>query len=339
MAKTTSILTGQDWNRSFGDVLAMAAREQSITVEEIARRLDRLPDSTGRNRAGDWSRYVNKGRIPTEVQLEPLSDVLRVPLTVMRVCAGYIDDLFECVYPIISGAVPENWTFGVDATRASLALLFALFPGEDRMHIGNRGSVERWFYGDSVRSNLTSEEGFATGEGWNAIWLYPVRSPEHLIAHHERPDDPNVTWAWAGEPRTEPWTWYSMRALLQVDLASPVAAAILSGERVAIPKNHLLYEAQRVMHRSMLPLWMRAGQAAEVLHYWADEFNEDLAAEIREHVHPWCERTITDVAASWIQGERIEDPDPSTLPPDTPRPIHMQFHSWDCDGRPYEFWR
>lgn len=338
MAKTASILTGQDWNRSFGDVLAMAAREQSITVEEIARRLDRLPGSTGRNRAGDWSRYVNKGRIPTEVQLEPLSNVLRIPLPVMRVCAGYIDDLFECVYPIISEEAPENWAFGVDATRASLALLFALFPDEDRMHIGKRGSIVRWFYGDSVRSNLTSEEGFLTGEAWNAIWLYPVRSREHLIAHHERPDDPTVTWIWDGEPRTEPWTWYSMRALLQVDLASPAASAILNGKRVAIPENHLLCEAQRVMHCNLLPLWMRAGHAAEIVHYWANEFNKDLAAEIREHVHPWCERTITDDAARWVQGERIEEPDPNTLPLDTPRPIHMQFHSWEVDGRPHEFW-
>ena len=228
MAKTASILTGSDWKTSFGEVLAMAAREQSITVEEIGRRLDRLPGSTGRNRAGDWSRYVNRGRIPTEVQLEQLSSVLRVPLPVMRVCAGYVDDLFECIYPLSLGEVPDTWSFGVDPLRASLAFLFALFPDEDHMHVGNRGSIIRWIYGSSVRSNLTSEEGFLTGEDWNAIWLYPVRSPEHLIAHHERPDDPTVTWVWTGAPRTEPWTWYSMQALLQVDLAAPVAEQFLT---------------------------------------------------------------------------------------------------------------
>lgn len=315
----------------------MAANEQGITVEEIARRLDRLPGSTGRNRAGDWSRYVNKGRIPTEAQLEPLSSVLRVPLPIMRVCAGYVDDLFECVYPIVLGGVPKNWNFPVDPVRASLAFLFALFP-DRRMHIGNRGTIERWIYGDTVRSNMTREEGFLTGEQWNAIWFYPVRSPDHLIAHHERPDDQSVTRVWVGEPRTEPWTWYSMEALLQVDLASPVVAAILSGNRVAIPKTHLLFEAQHAMHRSLLPIWMRARQAAQVLHYWADTLDKDLAAEIREYVHPWNTRTITDDAARWVLGERIEDPDPSTLPPDTPRQIHRQFYSWDCDGRPYKFW-
>jgi transcriptional regulator with XRE-family HTH domain len=337
MAKTASILTGPDWKKSFGQVLTMAANEQEITVDDIARRLDRLPGSTGRNRAGDWSRYVNKGRIPTEAQLEALSNVLRVPLPVMRVCAGYIDDLFECVYPIISGNAPEPWGFPVDPVRASLAFLFALFPGE-RMHIGNRGAIERWMRDNTVRSHMTREEGFQTGEQWNAIWLYPVRSPGHLIAHHDRPDDPTVTSVWEGEPRTEPWTWYSMEALLQVDLASPVVAAILSGKRAEIPKNHLLFEAQQAMHRRLLPIGMRVRQAAEILHHWADTFNKDLAAEVREHVHPWNIRTITDDAARWVLGERIEDPDPSTLPPDTPRRIHMQFYSWDCDGRPRKFW-
>jgi hypothetical protein len=325
VAKTASILTGKDWKKSFGEVLAMVAREQSITAEEIARRLDRLPGSTGRNRAGDWSRYVNRARIPTEGQLEPLSSALKVPLPVMRVCAGYVDDLFECVYALVSGEGPKSWAFCVDPIRASLAFIFALFPDEDGMHIGNRGSIFHWILGDTVRSNLTSEEGFLTGKSWNAIWLYPVRSAQHLIAHHERPDDPTVTWVWTGEPRTEPWTWYSMQALLQVDLASPVASAILSGKRVPIPKQHLLYEAQRTMHRDALPLWMRAGQAAEIVHYWANTFNKDLAAEIREYIHPWCERTITEDAARWVRGERIEPPDPSTLPPDTPRPVHMQF--------------
>jgi hypothetical protein len=189
-----------------------------------------------------------------------------------------------------------------------------------------------------VRSNLTREEGFLTGKRWNAIWLYAVRQPESVIDHHERPDDPNITWAWDGEPRTEPWTWYSMQAVLQVDLASPAAAAILDGKRVAIPKEHLLCEAQQTMHRTALPLWMRARQTADIVHYWANEYNKDLAAEIREYAHPWSERTITDEAARWTRGERIELPDPSTLPPDSPRPVELQFYSWDGDGRPDQFW-
>jgi hypothetical protein len=254
----------------------------------------------------------------------------------MRVCAGYIDDLFECVYPLISGYVPNSWPFDVDPIRASLAFLFALFPDEDRMHIGNRGSIFRWMLGSTVRSNLTSEEGFLTGENWNAIWLYPIRSPEHLVAHHETPDDPHIVWV--DEPRTEPWTWYSMEAVLQVDLASPVASAILNGERIKIPKEHLLCEAQRAMHRNTLPLWMREDQTAEIVHYWADTFNKELAAEIREHVHPWCERTVTDDAARWVLGERIEPPDLSNYPPNTPLPVEGPRYGWEQDRRPRKFW-
>lgn len=336
MAKTASIISGEDWKKSFGELLALVAHEQDITAEDIGRRLDRFAGSTGRNRAGDWSRYVNRGRIPTEVQLEPLSSVLRVPLPVLRVCAGYVDDLFECVYPIISGEIPENWAFSVDPVRAGLAFLFALFPDEDDMHIGNRGSIVTWMRGYTVRSNLTSEDGFLTGEDWNAIWLYPVRSPKHLVPHHETPDNPRIVWV--GEARTEPWTWYSMQALLQVDLASPVAASILNSKRIAIPRQDPLYEAQRSMHRSALPLWMRAAQAAEIVHYWANTLNKELAAEIREHIHPWCERTITDDAARWVGGERIEPPDLSNYPPDTPRPVEGPRYRWEEDRRPHKFW-
>ena len=335
MAKTPSILTGSDWKKRFGELLDMVAREQEIEPDEIGRRLDRLPGSTGRNRVGDWSRYVNQGRIPTEALLEPLSETLRVPLPVRRVCAGYVDDLFECVYPIVSGEIPKAWVFEVDPIRASLAFLFALFSDDERMHIGNRGSIFNWMFGRTVQSNLTREEGFLTGKDWNAIWLYPVRSPKHLVVHRERPDDPNVTWAWSGKPRTRPWTWYSMRALLQVDLASPVAAAILSGKRSTIPKRHLLHEAQLVMHRNALPLGMREEQAAQILHHWADTFNKELAAEIREHIHPWCERTITDDAGRWVLGKTIKIP-PSR--PDVPRVVDGHRYSWEKGRRPRNFW-
>ena len=129
-----------------------------------------------------------------------------------------------------------------------------------------------------------------------------------------------------------------MQALLQVDLASPVAAALLRGKRTAIPKQHLLCEAQHMMHRNALPLSIRVGQSAEIVHYWADGFNKELAAEIREHLHPWCERTITDVAARWVLGERIEPPDPSTFRPDVPRPVEGPRYSWEKDRRPRDFW-
>lgn len=97
-----------------------------------------------------------------------------------------------------------------------------------------------------------------------------------MFALPTRRGDPTIIWAWSGEPRTAPWTWYSMQASLQVDLASPAASAILNGKRVAIPKQHLLCEAQRTMHRSPLPLWMRAAQTADIVHYWADTFNKEL---------------------------------------------------------------
>jgi transcriptional regulator with XRE-family HTH domain len=337
MAKTASILTEEDWKRSFGQLLAMVAEAQNISSAEIARRLDRISGSTGRNRAGDWSRYVNKGRIPSREQLRQLSAVLRVPLPVMSVCAGYVDDLFERVYAISTGERPATWSSSVKPLRAAVAFLFALFP-DDGMHIGRRGSMFFWMLGNNVRLNLTSTEGFLTGKGWNAIWLYPVRSPKHLIAHHETPDDPNVKSAWTGEPRTEPWTGYSMRALLQVDLASGAAAKILSGERIVIPKTNVLSEAQHVLHRNALPLTMRLGHAAEIVHCWADKLDEGLAADVREHVHPWDQRTITDMAARWVTGERIKPPDPSTFPPDTPRPVEGRRYRWERDGRPHDFW-
>ncbi|MHB8145240.1 MAG: hypothetical protein ACYDEW_06345 [Vulcanimicrobiaceae bacterium] len=223
--------------------------------------------------------------------------------------------------------------------KVAIALLFALFPSDEGMHIGRTGSLFFWLLGNIVRLNLSSEDGFLTGEDWNGTWLYPVRSPEYLTAHHETPDDPRILWAWSGEPRTEPWTWYSTHALLQVDLASPAAATILQVGRVPIPKNSPLYEAQRIMHRQSLPLTLRIRLTTEIVHYWTDQLNEELASEVREHLHPWNMRTITGDAARWIRGERIEPPDESTFAPDVPQPVMPAAkYAWEVDGRPYDFW-
>jgi|GEM_PF-5609399 len=337
MPKTTSILTDADWKRRLGEQLKSSAERQGIGAQEIGRRLDRLPGSTGRARTSDWWRYANKGRIPTETQVLALAEALRIPVPVLRVCAGYIDFIFESAFAAVSGEVPETWDFPVPPARAALALLFTLFPRKEGMHIGNTGALFRWLSGNLVGSNLSPEEGFLTGTGWNSTWLYSVRSPEHLIAHHERPDDPSVTWVSIGKPPTEPWTWYSMRAILQIDLASPAASQVFQLQGTAIPKSVALYEAQRIMHSRALPLFVRIENATKIIHDWADALDRNLAAEIREHLHPWDQRTITNEAARWVLGDQIE-PDNSTVAPDAPRRAIVQFYLWEVDGRPHDFW-
>lgn len=339
MARTKSILTEADWKQSFGELIKSVAEEQGIRPQDIGRRLDHLPGSTGRTRTSDWWRYVNQGRIPTETQIPALAEALRIPLHVLRVCAGYVDFIFESAYAAVSGGVPEGWDFPVTPAKVAIALLFALFPSDNGTHIGNTGALFRWLSGNLVQGNLSNEDGFLTGEGWNSTWLYPVRSPEHLITHHETRDDPSVTSVQIGEePLPETWTWYEMQALLQIDLASPAAFSLFQLEGKAVPKNAPLFEAQRVMHSRALPLFVRIANASEIIHNWADALDRDLAAEIREHIHPWKHRTITDEAARWVLGERIE-PDNSGVPPDAPRRIVLELYSWDVDGRPDRFWR
>lgn len=344
MPRTASILDEASWRENFGGLLDFVAKEQNIEPKEIGERLDRLSASQrrgrSRGRSSDWWRYVNAGRIPSPNQIDPLAQALRVPRQVLSVCAGYVDDIFECAYAVAMARELCRWEFPIDPLKAVMAFLFALFPSDEEMHIGNRGSLFFWMHGYNVRSNLTRESGFLTGKDWNGIWLYPVRSKEHLIEHYETPNDPTVTWVWTGEPRTEPWTWYSMRALLQVDLASPLACRIFEQEGVKIPKNVTLYEAQQALHRKAFPLTMRMGQAEEIVHYWADQQNKELAAEVREHLHPWDERTITEDAARWTQGERIEPLDEPATDPEAPLRVNLfPGFSWEADGRPEHFWR
>jgi hypothetical protein len=257
---------------------------------------------------------------------------------VLQVCAGYVDDIFECAYAAISGKAPAQWDFPVSPTKAVMALLLSLFPSERETHIGREGDLLSWMSGDIIRPNLSSSEGFLTGDGWNSIWLYAARSPEHLIEHHETPDDPRRKWVWVSEPRTEPWTWYSMRAVLQVDLASPVAARILESEHREIPSTVALVDAQQILHRKSLELTKRFGLATEIVNYWADQLDKELAAEVREYLQPGIETTITEDAARWVRGERIEI-DESAQRPGVPRRIMGPArYGWDIDGRPRKFW-
>ena len=64
--------------------------------------------------------------------------------------------------------------------------------------------------------------------------------------------------------------------------------------------------------------------------------NRDLAIEIREHLHPWDERTIYDDAARWIRGEPWE-----TEPAEgEPRNVFVPgLVPVEMEGRPYPFWR
>jgi hypothetical protein len=214
-----------------------------------------------------------------------------------------------------------------------MALILSLFPGEGA-YGGQTSSLFYWMTGYNVLQNLTEEKGFLTGRHWNGTWLYPVRAPKHLVAHDETPDDPNIIHV--GEVPKEPWTWYSMRAILQVDLGSRAASRILRGRRAAIPKTDTLYEARAILHRRVLPLALRMDVAAMIVHDWAERVDRRLAEEIREHLHPWNERTITDDAARWVRGEPLEA---ETVGEDEPRRIRVPGLSlgrmW---SRPDPFW-
>lgn len=342
MAKTKSILDEDGWKQSFGILLELLKKEQNIAPKTIAQHLDGLSrterHSRSKGRGSDWWRYVNDERIPTEAQLKPLATALKISLPVLRLCAGYLDDVFECVYAATTCEVPDDWTYPIGATAAAMALLFSLFPRQRDMHIGRRSSVAFWIHGNIVRLNLSPEEGFKTGSGWNAIWLYPVRDASYLLHHHESPEDPGIVFV--GEPRTTPWTWYSLRAILQVDLGSELAKSVLSYPRNPIPKTSLLCEAQQILHRKALPLDLRLDIISQIIHRWADKLNRDLAAEIREHLHPWDQRTITDEASQWIRGDLIRS-DLSTIDdPHAPRQSASTSagFAWEADGRPQDFW-
>lgn len=309
MAKTASILFEQDWKSGFGGLIALIASEQGIAPEEIGRRLDRLPDSSSHNRAGDWSRYVNKGRIPTESQAVLLASVLRIPVPIMRLCAGYVDDIFECAYGLISGKASPPRRLPCSKTRAVFAFLFSLFPNEETQ-IGNVCELWSFIAGRPVRMNLDPDRGFMTGRGWNATWLYTHRpKPSDLIETRCDPKKDAATYVFIGKPRTTPWTEYSLQSKIQADLGSPLAATILACERVDIPKTDPLFEAQSAMHARGLPLYLRAELATTIVHHWANQIDEKTADEVRRDLHVHALKTLKPAAALWIKGKRPERPE------------------------------
>lgn len=310
MAKTASILTEEDWKRSFGELLNLIADEQGISADEIGRRLDRMPGTTGHNRAGDWSRYVNAGRIPTEFQLGPLASVLKMPLPVLRLCAGYVDDIFECSYSLVSAGSSPSRKLPCSKRRAVFAFLFSLFPS-DGMHTGNLCELWSFILGRPVRLNLTAEEGFLTGHQWNSTWLYPPRfRSSDLIERRCDPAKDGVTYVSVSGPRrTKPWVEYAVRAKIQTDIGSPLAATILASERIMIPKTDSLCEAQKIMHAKALRLTLRADLATTIVHDWADGIDKKIADEVRRDLNCHDQKTITSAAASWIKGKRKDRPD------------------------------
>lgn len=311
MARTSSILTEADWKRTFGNLLKTIAEEQRIRPEDIGRRLDRIEGSTGRNRVGDWSRYVNKGRIPSEAQLEPLAAVLRVPLPIMRVCSGYVDGIFECSYAIMFGdvALPK---LRCPKTRAVFAFLFSLFPNEE-MHTGNLCELWSFIAGRPVRLNLTPDDGVLTGRDWNSTWLYPrYFKRTDLIANRCNPKKDGVIGIAIDGAKfkavTKPWTYYTLRSRIQTDIASPLAAAILACKRKPIPKTDLLYSAQRLIHTKTMPLLLRTELVTTTIHHWADKIDQRTADEVRRDLNYHDEKTITPAAVKWIRrGAKPED--------------------------------
>lgn len=304
MAKTASILTERDWKRTFGELLRTIAEDQRISADVIAQRLDRLPGSKGRNRSGDWSRYVKSGRIPTEVQLVPLSEALRVPLAVLRVCAGYVDDIFECAYGVLSNGDPKTPRFACSKKRAAFAFMFSLFRRDDMLQ-GNVCELWSFIVGRPVRWNLNPDAGFETGPHSNSTWLYP-RKPKasDLIEHRCDPKRDGVTYVSVDgrPPPKKPWSYYSIRAAMQTDLASPLAARILARPRVTIPRSEPLFEAQRLMHSKALPLFLRIDLATTIIHEWADTLDKETAREVRRDLLAHDDKTLDARAVAWIKG-------------------------------------
>jgi hypothetical protein len=309
MAKTASILTEKEWKDRFGKLLDFVASDQAISSDKIGKQLDRM-ESSGRNRAGDWSRYVKGGRLPTEGQLEQLSRVLRIPKAVMRICAGYVDDIFECSYALMASLTTPEKRLPCSKNRAVFAFLFSLFPNND-MYTGNLFEIWSFVSGRIIRLNLTSEEGFKTGTRWNSTWLYPHNpKPSQLIARRHDPTNDRVTYVTVGgPPPTEPWIEYSLQAKIQTDIASPLAAMILACDRRPIPKTDALFEAQRMMHSKALSLTMRCELATVIIHDWADKIDKKVADEVRRDLNCHDLKTITSAAVSWIEGELAERPD------------------------------
>jgi hypothetical protein len=179
------------------------------------------------------------------------------------------------------------------------------------MHTGNLCELWSFIAGRPVRMNLTSEDGFRTGRYWNSTWLYPhALKPSDLIERRCDPKKDGVTYiSISGPPPTKPWIEYSLRAKIQTDIASPLAATILSCTRKSIPNTDPLFEAQRVMHSRALSFHVRTDLATEIVHYWADEIDRKTADEVRRDLNCHDEKTIKKAAVAWIKDQSKERPD------------------------------
>ena len=212
---------------------------------QIGKELDALPDSTGRDRLADWSRYISGERIPTQPQLKRLSRALRIPFNVLRIATGYVDEPLQCCYRVAVDLCREDWPHEVKPRRAAFGLLFSLFPCKG-MHIDNRLTVAGLMHGTTVRLNIVEEEGYLTGQHWNATWLYPERFQPHALIYDKF--DANVQYITSApeshelvELKVTEQTYVpnvAIRAEAQIDIASPIAETIVSGENIAIPVVH-----------------------------------------------------------------------------------------------------
>ena len=309
MPRTSSILDN-DWRSWFGQTLKDAADFQHIEASRIAKQIDRGAGK-GRARHGDWSRWVSGERTPTEYQLRELSTALRIPEPVLRLSAGYVDDLLGCAYTAAyQEGRSQSWSHPISPRRAAFALLFGLFPAPG-MYVGRRFGVSAFLSGDAIRLNTTQEEGFLTGKGWNAAWLYAEQFNKNCVVEHP---PAQVTFGPFSEHSPELRPCFSLRAIAQVDIASSVAASLLALERSEIPTTSILAEVRHTLHLRSIPIPMRLAHAADLVHAWADQLDCATAEDAREKLHPWSERTITGKAAKWIRkGLKVAPPEPFWL--------------------------
>lgn len=292
MAKTSSILNEAQWRKTFGNLIEEAARIQSITSAELGRQVETAAGFGGL-RSGDITRY-RQGRIPTPRQLGRLAAALRIPDHVFRICAGYVDEIFCCVSPLVSKDPHLGWPFRVSPKRAAIAFLFSLFPS-NAMNVGRGyGSIDFW-WGSGIGLNITEERGLMTGEHWNSSWLYPQRLKLSALKR-EISDRKKVTLITMDnrKPRyPRDYTYFSVRAELQVDIASRLGTHTLTQLPQTSVSVGLLEEARRILHRREVPLLDRIGLATSCVHIWANALDPTMADEVRRHVHPWVERTIS----------------------------------------------
>jgi hypothetical protein len=86
------------------------------------------------------------------------------------------------------------------------------------MHTGNLCELWSFIAGRPLRLNLTESRGFLTGRQWNSTWVCdPVNDPVIYVSVD-------------GSIPTTPWVEYSLKAKIQTDIASRLAATILTCE-------------------------------------------------------------------------------------------------------------